>query len=196
MKTALAHQSRCADYDCQGGVLTGLSLGWRAIREVVGVVKAYTTRVGSGPFPTEQFNAEGEKLQSVGREFGVTTGRKRRCGWLDLVVVKYSHDNNDYTSLNLTKLDVLDDFETLKVAVSYKLQGTELESFPANLDVLEKVDVVYKEFPGWKTATTGAKTWDDLPVNAQKYIQFIEEFVGVPVKYIGTGPGRESMIVR
>ncbi|KAK7542124.1 adenylosuccinate synthetase-like protein [Phyllosticta citribraziliensis] len=179
-----------------GGVLTGLSLGWRAIREVIGVVKAYTTRVGSGPFPTEQFNAEGEKLQSVGREFGVTTGRKRRCGWLDLVVVRYSHDNNDYTSLNLTKLDVLDDFDTLKVAVSYEYQGVELESFPANLDVLDKVDVKYQEFPGWKTPTTGAKTWNDLPANAQKYIQFIEEFVGVPVKYIGTGPGRESMIVR
>ncbi|KAF2139074.1 uncharacterized protein K452DRAFT_276075 [Aplosporella prunicola CBS 121167] len=179
-----------------GGVLTGLPLGWRAIHEVVGVVKAYTTRVGSGPFPTEQLNAEGEKLQVVGREFGVTTGRKRRCGWLDLVVVRYSHDVNDYTAMNLTKLDILDDFETIKVATAYRYKGETLESFPANLDILDHVEVVYKEFPGWKTSTTGAKTFEQLPENARKYIEFIEEFTGIKVKYIGTGPAREAMIIR
>ncbi|EKG14552.1 Adenylosuccinate synthetase [Macrophomina phaseolina MS6] len=179
-----------------GGVLTGLPLGWRAIKEVIGVVKAYTTRVGSGPFPTEQLNEVGEKLQVVGREFGVTTGRKRRCGWLDLVVVRYSNDVNDYTAMNLTKLDILDDFETIKVATAYHYNGEELQSFPANLDILAKVDVTYKELPGWKTTTTGAKTFDDLPENAKKYVLFIEEFTGLKVKYIGTGPGRESMIIR
>lgn len=179
-----------------GGVLTGLPLGWRSIKEVIGVVKAYTTRVGSGPFPTEQLNEVGEKLQTVGREFGVTTGRKRRCGWLDLVVVRYSHDVNEYTAINLTKLDILDEFETIKVATAYHYNGEELQSFPSNLDILEKVDVTYKELPGWKTTTTGAKTFEDLPENARKYILFIEEFIGLKVKYIGTGPGRESMIIR
>ena len=162
----------------QGGVLTGLTLGWQSIKEVAGVVKAYTTRVGSGPFPTEQLNDIGEKLGSIGHEFGVTTGRKRRCGWLDLVVVKYSHEVNFYTSLNLTKLDVLDDFDELKVAVQYKLPGGEvLDSFPANLDILDNVEVVYETLPGWKKPTTGAKTYYDLPVNARKYIEFIEKDV-------------------
>ncbi|KAF2091502.1 adenylosuccinate synthetase-like protein [Saccharata proteae CBS 121410] len=179
-----------------GGVLTGLTLGWRSIRECIGVVKAYTTRVGSGPFPTEQLNEAGEKLQNIGREYGVTTGRKRRCGWLDLVVLRYSHEVNDYTALNITKLDVLDDFETLKIATGYSYQGQQLESFPANLDHLARVDVTYKEMKGWKTPTTGAKTFAELPVEARQYIEFIEEYMGVPVKYIGTGPGRESMIMR
>ncbi|KAJ9666085.1 Adenylosuccinate synthase [Coniosporium apollinis] len=179
-----------------GGVLTGLTLGWRNIREVIGVVKAYTTRVGSGPFPTEQLNEVGEKLQSVGREFGVTTGRKRRCGWLDLVVIKYSHECNDYTALNLTKLDILDDFEEIKVATQYSYNGEPLESFPANLDILGNVDITYETFPGWQKPTTGAKAFYDLPLNARKYIEFIEKFVGVKIKYIGTGPGRESMIPR
>ncbi|KAJ9641847.1 Adenylosuccinate synthase [Coniosporium tulheliwenetii] len=175
-----------------GGVLTGLTLGWRNIREVIGVVKAYTTRVGSGPFPTEQLNEVGEKLQSVGREFGVTTGRKRRCGWLDLVVIKYSHECNDYTALNLTKLDILDDFEEIKVATQYSYNGEPLESFPANLDILGNVDITYETFPGWQKPTTGAKAFYDLPLNARKYIEFIEKFVGVKIKYIGTGPGRRA----
>jgi len=179
-----------------GGVLTGLSLGWRSIKKVVGVVKAYTTRVGSGPFPTEQLNVIGEKLQGVGKEVGVTTGRKRRCGWLDLVIIKYSHDVNDYTSLNLTKLDVLDDFEELKVATSYSYQGEKLASFPANPEVLAKVDVTYETLPGWKKPTTGAKTFYDLPLNARKYVEFIEKTVGVHIKWIGVGPGREHMIKR
>ncbi|KAF2813651.1 Adenylosuccinate synthetase [Mytilinidion resinicola] len=179
-----------------GGVLTGLSLGWRSIREVVGVTKAYTTRVGSGPFPTEQLNEVGEKLQGVGREVGVTTGRKRRCGWLDLVIIKYSHDVNDYTSLNLTKLDVLDDFEELKVATGYSYQGQKLESFPANPELLANVEVAYETLPGWKKPTTGAKTFYDLPLNARKYVEFIEKTVGVHIKWIGVGPNREHMIVR
>jgi len=179
-----------------GGVLTGLSLGWRSIKEVIGVVKAYTTRVGSGPFPTEQLNEIGDKLQGVGQEVGVTTGRKRRCGWLDLVIIKYSHDVNDYTSLNLTKLDVLDDFEEIKVATGYSFQGQKLESFPANPETLAKVDVTYETFPGWKKPTTGARYFYDLPVNARKYVEFIEKAVGVKIRWIGVGPGRENMISR
>lgn len=179
-----------------GGVLTGLTLGWRSLHEVIGVVKAYTTRVGSGPFPTEQLNPLGEKLQSVGHEVGVTTGRKRRCGWLDLVVVKHSHACNDYTALNLTKLDVLDDFDELKVATAYSLNGETLDGFPASVEMLAKVEVTYETLPGWKKPTTGAKSYYDLPLNARKYIEYIENFVGVKVKWIGVGPARDHMISR
>jgi len=179
-----------------GGIIAGLSLDWRSIKEVIGVVKAYTTRVGSGPFPTEQLNDVGEKLQSVGKEYGVTTGRKRRCGWLDLVVIKYGHDINGYTALNLTKLDILDDFDEIKVATSYKYQGQELESFPASLKILENLEVVYETLPGWKKSTYGVKSYYGLPANARKYIEFIEQYVGVKVKYIGTGPARDHLIYR
>ncbi|KAJ4384664.1 Adenylosuccinate synthase [Didymella sp. IMI 355093] len=179
-----------------GGVITGLTLGWRSIKEVIGVVKAYTTRVGSGPFPTEQLNEVGEKLQKVGHEVGVTTGRKRRCGWLDLVVLKHSHACNDYTTLNLTKLDVLDDFEELKIATAYSHKGQKLEGFPANADVLAEVEVHYETLPGWKKPTTGAKSYYDLPSQAREYIEFVEKFVGVKVKWIGVGPARDHMVVR
>ncbi|KAF1920410.1 Adenylosuccinate synthetase [Ampelomyces quisqualis] len=179
-----------------GGVLTGLTLGWQSLKEVIGVVKAYTTRVGSGPFPTEQLNEFGEKLQSVGHEVGVTTGRKRRCGWLDLVVVKHSHACNDYTSINLTKLDVLDDFEELKIATAYSLNGQRLQGFPSNPDMLAQVEVTYETLPGWKKPTTGAKSYTDLPLAARKYIEFIENFIHVKVKWIGVGPARDDMIAR
>ncbi|TKA77215.1 Adenylosuccinate synthetase [Friedmanniomyces simplex] len=179
-----------------GGVFTGLHLNPRKIKETIGVVKAYTTRVGSGPFPSEQINEIGEKLQQVGKEFGVTTGRKRRCGWLDLVVVKFSNSINWYDAINLTKLDILDDFDEVKVATEYTYQGQKLASFPADLEVLDKMEVKYETLPGWKSKTVGLSKYEELPENARKYIEFIERFVGVRVKYIGTGPGRESMIVR
>jgi adenylosuccinate synthase len=179
-----------------GGLLAGVSLDWRSVKEVIGIVKAYTTRVGSGALPTEQLNDYGEKLQSIGNEVGVTTGRKRRCGHLDLVVVKYSHDVNGYTAINLTKLDILDDFEEIHVAVAYTHQGAELESFPASQSILENIKVQYKVLPGWKTKTSGTKKFEDLPENARKYVEFVEEFVGVPIKFIGTGPAREDMVYR
>ena len=179
-----------------GGVFTGLHLSPRTIKETIGVVKAYTTRVGSGPFPSEQLNADGDKLQEIGREFGVTTGRKRRCGWLDLMVVKYSHAINWYDAINLTKLDVLDSFPTIKVATSYKYNDQAVVSFPSDLDVLEHLEVQYTELPGWESSTTGVQKWEELPEKAREYVEYIEKFVGVKVKYIGTGPGRESMIVR
>lgn len=179
-----------------GGVCTGLGIPPSKINDVYGVVKAYTTRVGAGPFPTEQLNEVGEHLQNVGHEWGVTTGRKRRCGWLDLVVVKYSTLINGYTHLNITKLDILDQLPEIKVAVSYKFNGETLESFPEDLAVVDGVEVEYKTFPGWKADTSACRKFADLPVEAQKYLEFIEEYTGVPIKWIGVGPARDAMVIR
>ncbi|KAL7894049.1 Adenylosuccinate synthetase [Trichoderma sp. TUCIM 5745] len=181
-----------------GGMVTGLALDITKIGEVVGVVKAYTTRVGFGAFKTEDLGEIGKKLQERGREWGTSTGRTRRCGWLDLVVVKYTTDVNHYTALNLTKLDVLDTFPTIKIAVAYKdpETGEKLDSYPASLDVLDRAEVIYHEMPGWNQSTTNVKTFEELPKEAQDYILFIEEFVGVKIKWVGTGPDREAMITR
>lgn len=191
-----------------GGVFTGLAgLSPQSLSapgsNIVGVVKAYTTRVGSGPFPTELDSAispvdadYGERLQRVGREFGVTTGRKRRCGWFDLVLVKYSTAVNCYTQINLTKLDVLDDFEEIRVATGYTVNGQTLPSFPADLDAMDTVKIEYKTFKGWMTKTTGCKSFADLPEQAREYVSYIEKEVGIPIKWIGTGPRREDMVVR
>ncbi|EAW07284.1 adenylosuccinate synthase ADE12 [Aspergillus clavatus NRRL 1] len=182
-----------------GGAVQALSLNPASITSIIGVVKAYTTRVGSGPFPSEQLNEYGDKLQSVGREFGVTTGRRRRCGWFDLVLCRYSHAINHYTALNLTKLDVLDDFDEIKVGVAYVLpDGTRLtDTYPADAAVQENVKVEYVTLPGWKSNTMGVQKYEDLPANARAYIEYIErELGGVPVKWIGTGPARDHMICR
>jgi len=198
-----------------GGVFTGLA-GLSPLSlthpdsSIIGVVKAYTSRVGSGPFPTElnstiphvsSLDADyGDKLQSIGREFGVTTGRKRRCGWLDLVLVKYSCQVNCYTHLNFTKLDVLDTFPEIRVAMGYKDRrtGQAISGFPADLDLLEpeNLEIVYETLPGWEAQTTGVNDWEKLPQKAKDYILFVEREVGVPIKWIGTGPRREDMIVR
>lgn len=177
-----------------GGVCTGLGIPPFAIKRAIGVIKAYTTRVGGGPFPTEQLNSVGETFQEVGAEWGTVTGRRRRCGWLDLVVCKYSNMVNGYTSINLTKLDVLDGFEEIQVATAYKLDGKDYDGFPADLETLAKVEVVYQTFPGWKTDISKIETFDALPENAKKYVKFIEDYLGVRVQYIGTGPARESTI--
>ncbi|KAG8410913.1 Adenylosuccinate synthase [Metarhizium acridum] len=178
------------------GIIGGLTLNPRNITETIGVVKAYTTRVGAGAFKTEDTGEIGTKLQEIGREWGTSTGRRRRCGWLDLVVVNYSNSINYYTSLNLTKLDVLDTFETIKIAIAYKIDGEELDSYPADLDILNRAEVVYHEMPGWQRPTTNARTYYDLPKAARDYVEYIEKFVGVKIKYIGTGPDREAMIQR
>ncbi|KAK1254818.1 hypothetical protein MKX08_008813 [Trichoderma sp. CBMAI-0020] len=196
------------------GIIGGLTLNPKNITETVGVVKAYTTRVGAGAFKTEDTEEIGTKLQEIGREWGTSTGRRRRCGWLDLVVVKYSNSINYYTSLNLTKLDVLDTFKTIKIAIAYTIDGEELDSYPADLNILSQAEVVYHEMPGWQKPTTNARTYDDLPKEARDYVeQYIEKFVGVKVgcarilactattkveqiKYIGTGPDRDAMIQR
>ena len=181
-----------------GGVCTGLGLPPKAIGRTIGVVKAYTTRVGGGPFPTEQLNDVGRLLQDVGREVGVTTGRPRRCGWLDLVVMRHSCLINGYTSLNLTKLDVLDALPEVRIAVAYRMPqsmgGSELQGFPADLDVLEKVQVQYETLPGWQTSIAEATGYEELPENCKKYVEYIEKFLEVPIEYIGVGPGRDSMI--
>jgi adenylosuccinate synthase len=179
-----------------GGIIGGLTLNPKNITETIGVVKAYTTRVGQGAFKTEDTGEIGTKLQEIGREWGTSTGRRRRCGWLDLVVVKYSASINYYSALNLTKLDVLDTFETIKIAIAYKVDGEELDHYPADLDLLERAEVVYHEMPGWQKPTTGAKTFYDLPKQAREYVEYIETFIGVKVKWIGTGPDREAMIAR
>ncbi|KAG2460356.1 PURA2 synthetase, partial [Polypterus senegalus] len=163
-----------------GGVCTGLGVPPRNVGKVYGVVKAYTTRVGVGAFPTEQVNEIGDLLQKRGSEFGVTTGRKRRCGWLDLVLVKYAHMVNGFSALALTKLDILDVLKEIKVGVAYKIGDQKIEYFPANMDVLNKVTVDYVTLPGWETNTENVRSFEDLPKNAQDYVHFIEHFLSVP----------------
>ncbi|XP_069786970.1 adenylosuccinate synthetase isozyme 2 isoform X2 [Narcine bancroftii] len=177
-----------------GGVCTGLGIPPQNVGEVYGVVKAYTTRVGIGAFPTEQKNDIGELLQSRGSEVGVTTGRKRRCGWLDLVLLKYAHMINGFTALALTKLDILDVFSEIKIGVAYKVDGKIIPYFPANQEVLNKVEVQYISLPGWNTSIAKSRTFEDLPTNAKDYVRFIEGHLGVPVKWIGIGKSRELMI--
>jgi len=177
-----------------GGICTGLGIPPRRIGKVIGVIKAYTTRVGGGPFPTEQLNETGVHFQEVGHEYGTTTGRRRRCGWLDLVVMKHSCLINGYDALNLTKLDVLDDLDEIKVAIKYLVDGKELSGFPANLETLGRVDVSYVTLTGWKTSIASLSSYEDFPENCKKYISFIEEYLKIPVEWIGVGPGRESMV--
>ncbi|KAJ8366062.1 hypothetical protein SKAU_G00148930 [Synaphobranchus kaupii] len=177
-----------------GGVCTGLGMPPQNVGEVYGVVKAYTTRVGIGAFPSEQDNEIGELLQNRGKEVGVTTGRKRRCGWLDLILLKYAHMINGFTALALTKLDILDVFPEIKVGVAYKVNNELIPHFPANQEVLQKVEVQYETLPGWNTDTSAARTFQELPEEAQKYVRYIEEHLQVPVKWIGVGKSRESMI--
>lgn len=166
-----------------GGVCSGLGVQPRHIGEVIAIVKAYTTRVGLGAFATELTDEIGEYLQTVGKEVGVTTGRKRRCGWLDLVVLQYTTMINGYTALAITKLDILDGLKEIKVAVAYKHNGKKLDSFPASMNVLENVEVEYVTFPGWMTSIGHCRTFDALPENAKKYLNFIEEFLKVPSKF-------------
>ncbi|XP_055693893.1 adenylosuccinate synthetase-like isoform X2 [Lutzomyia longipalpis] len=177
-----------------GGVLTGLGLPPQVIGGVIGVVKAYTTRVGAGPFPAEQLNAIGEILQSRGGEIGETTKRKRRCGWLDLVLLRYTAIVNGYTDLYLTKLDILDTFKEIKVAIGYKLNDKLLDHFPTSIIDLANVEVVYATFPGWETCTENVREFSQLPKNAQDYVRYIENDLEIPVKWIGVGKGRESTI--
>lgn len=177
-----------------GGVLTGLGLPPQAIGDVIGVVKAYTTRVGDGPFPTEQKNYIGELLQTRGCEIGVTTKRKRRCGWLDLALLKYTSLVNGYTCICLTKLDILDAFSEIDVGIGYKIGDRVVDHFPGTISELEKMEVVYTTLPGWCCCTGEIRDFKELPENAQAYIRFIEGHLEVPVRWVGVGKGRESII--
>lgn len=180
-----------------GGICTGLGIPPRCLGDLVGVVKAYTTRVGSGPFPTEILGRGGDTLRAAGMEFGTTTGRPRRCGWIDIVALKYCCQINGLTSLNLTKLDVLSDFLEIKLGVAYKQIGGKIyESFPADLQVLEQIQVEYEVLPGWNCDISSVRRYEDLPLAARQYGQRIEELVGVPVHYIGVGPGRDALIYK
>jgi len=177
-----------------GGVCTGLGLPTTAIGPVYGVVKAYCTRVGDGPFPTELHDDTGDSLQSLGREVGVTTKRKRRCGWLDCVLLNYTHMLNDYTALALTKLDVLSTLDQIKIGKAYMLDGKLLDSPPTNANKLSRVQVIYDTLPGWKNDISSVRDFADLPKEAQEYVRYIERHVGVPIKWIGVGQERDAII--
>merc|ERR1712241_548044 len=179
-----------------GGVCTGLGIPPKYIGEVYGVVKAYTTRVGDGPFPTEQNNDIGEFLQTTGHEFGVTTGRKRRCGWLDIPLLQYTSMVNGYTSIALTKLDILDQMEDIKIGVSYIKNSSSLQHFPSCEQEFVGVTVDYITMPGWKSNIAGCKGYEDLPINAKKYVETIEQYLNIPVKWIGVGPARDAVVTR
>ena len=176
------------------GACTGMGIAPSNIGEVKGIFKAYCTRVGSGPFPTELFDDDGQKLRDVGHEYGSTTGRPRRCGWLDLVALKYSVMINGVTQLIMTKADVLDGFETIKVAVAYKVNGKEQDYFP--YDIENNIEPIYREFNGWKCDITRNNTESDLPIELMEYVKFIEDETGVPVKIVSVGPDREATIIR
>jgi adenylosuccinate synthase len=175
------------------GVCTGLGVSPKQINEVLGVTKAYCTRVGSGPFPTELEDATGEELRKLGSEFGATTGRPRRCGWIDLVALKYACMINGVTQVVMTKADVLDTFEELKVCTSYKIDGKEIAEVPFQMNGIT-IDPQYKTFKGWNCDTTKISEAADLPNDMSAYIAFINNYIGAPVKYVSNGPGRDQIV--
>jgi len=178
-----------------GGVCTGAGVGPRMITEVLGVMKAYTTRVGGGPFVTELLDETGNKIRELGHEYGTTTGRPRRCGWLDAFMLKYAARINGLTGLCMNHLDTIGKLDTIKLCVGYKLDGKLIDYYPASLKELERCEPVYEEFEGWKDIDISKfRRFDSLPVAAKKYIRRIEEVIGVPIKYIGVGPARDQVI--
>ena len=178
-----------------GGAATGSGVPPNCMQNVVGVLKAYTTRVGEGPFPTELFDASGEELRRIGREFGATTGRPRRCGWFDTVVARHAVMTCGVTEWALTKLDVLDGFAAIPVCVAYELDGRRLDHFPANIRAAARCRPVYEELPGWRTSTREVTRFADLPDAAKRYIARLEQLTGVPVGILSLGPRRESTLV-
>ncbi|MFO8022611.1 MAG: adenylosuccinate synthetase, partial [Perlabentimonas sp.] len=176
------------------GACIGLGISPQKIGNVLGIFKAYCTRVGSGPFPTELHNEVGQKLRDKGNEYGSTTGRPRRCGWLDLVALKYAVMLNGITSLIMTKADVLDSFETIKVATAYKVNGKETNEIPFDIDA--DIEPIYKEFKGWNSPIINAKSNADLPKELLNYISFIEKETGVPVSIVSVGPERSATVLR
>jgi adenylosuccinate synthase len=179
-----------------GGAASGSGVGPRALDYVLGIVKAYTTRVGAGPFPTELFDDDGKHLGERGHEFGATTGRQRRCGWLDVVALRRSLEVNSVTGMCITKLDVLDGMETVKICVAYKLDGKEISVPPVGADLFEKCEPVLVEMPGWSESTVGIKSMDKLPQAAHDYLTKVEQLCGAPIDIISTGPDREETIIK
>ena len=184
-----------------GQAATGVGIGPTSIDYVLGIVKAYTTRVGEGPFPTELLgpdgkpDAEGERLGTRGHEFGTTTGRQRRCGWFDACLVRQTCATSGITGISLTKLDVLDGFETLKICVGYELDGVRLDYLPTAADQQARCIPIYEEMPGWSESTEGARSWNDLPANAIKYVKRVEELIDCPVALLSTSPERDDTIL-
>ena len=178
-----------------GAVCAGAGIAPQQIHSVIGISKAYTTRVGSGPFPTELFGPEGEKLRRDGGEFGTVTGRPRRCGWFDAVVVRTAARLNGLTSLALTKIDVLSGLQTIRVCTRYEYQGQLYDEVPASIQVLERLTPIYVDLPGWTEPLTDIRSLDALPLNARRYVERIEEIIGIPIKMISVGAGREETIL-
>ncbi|MGR3320784.1 MAG: adenylosuccinate synthase [Pseudooceanicola sp.] len=178
-----------------GQAATGVGIGPGSVDFVLGIVKAYTTRVGEGPFPTELHDADGQRLGERGHEFGTTTGRKRRCGWFDAALLRQTCATSGVNGIALTKLDVLDGFEVLKICVGYDLDGTRLDYLPTAADQQARCRPVYEEMPGWSDSTEGARSWADLPANAIKYVRRVEELIECPVALLSTSPEREDTIL-
>ncbi|MBO0346901.1 adenylosuccinate synthase [Roseibium limicola] len=178
-----------------GQASTGCGLGPNAINYVLGITKAYTTRVGEGPFPTEQDNEVGNFLGTRGHEFGTVTGRKRRCGWFDAVLVRQTVSTSGISGIALTKLDVLDGLEEIKICVGYELDGERIDYLPASQGAQERVKPIYETLPGWKESTEGARSWAELPAQAVKYVRHVEELIGAPVALLSTSPERDDTIL-
>ena len=178
-----------------GGASTGSGIGPTKITRVIGILKAYTTRVGSGPFPTELFDEDGDALRKIGGEVGVTTGRNRRCGWFDAPIARYAVRVNGLTDFFLTKLDVLTGWEKIPVCVAYEVDGVRVDELPASQTDFHHAKPIYEYLPGWKENISTAKSIDDLPVNAREYVKFLEKISGAPINAIGVGPGRDETIV-
>ncbi len=185
-----------SSHPISGGFAIGSGIGPNMIEEVIGITKAYTTRVGKGPFVTELENETGERIRVAGNEFGTTTQRPRRCGWLDLVIVKFAARINGMTCMSLMLLDVLSGFDKLKICTGYKYKDTVIEHFPADLNIMEKCEPIYIELDGWQEDITACETYESLPENARKYIETIEEIVEIPVKIVSVGPKRSQTIIR
>jgi len=179
-----------------GGAAIGSGLGPRHIDRIVGITKAYTTRVGMGPFPSELTDALGEALVDIGREYGTVTGRRRRTGWLDTVMLRHATRVNSLTEIALTKLDVLDTFDEVKVCTGYSMNGTVMRNYPDRPDMLAHAVPVYETLPGWKSSTEGITKFADLPHSAQQIVKIVERETGIPVSMVGTGPSRDAMVVR
>ena len=178
-----------------GGACTGSGIGPTKIDRVIGILKAYTTRVGSGPFPTELFDEDGEALRRIGGEVGVTTGRNRRCGWFDAPIARYATRVNGLTDFFLTKLDVLTGWEKIPVCVAYEIDGKRVEEVPASQSDFHHAKPIYEYLDGWKEDISNCKKFEELPINAQKYVKYLEEISGAPMSAIGVGPGRDQTIV-
>ena len=177
-----------------GGISTGLGIPGNQLNNIIGIFKAYVTRVGGGPFPTELFDDNGAKLQSIGKELGATTGRVRRCGWFDIVAAKYSASINGLTGIALTKLDILDNFETIQVCTHYEFRGKKITELSSVLNFLDEVKPIYKQFKGWNCSIEKANSFSDLPNEAKVYIEFLSAEIGVPIEIISIGPKRHQIL--